>query len=325
MSESTTLPTRRTPARQAEIAFLTLSAMLLPTLSLLPLGGLYLWEKGWLLYWALAALGTVSAVALIQWLALRRATAVVFPAGKAAVTASTDVAGDQTAPSASEHWSNAERAAWRDVKALAARSGSASVTDPDAAWKLATETIDVVSRRLYPDHKHSMWQFTVPEALAISERVSRRLSRFVATHVPFGDRLTAAQIISLYRARSVVDVAGRAYDIWRVLRLANPATAVTHEVRERLTKALMAWGHDQVSRRLVETYVEEIGRAAIDLYGGRLRPAMVSSRPQEAADPGASTELQPPSGTRVPLHRQVRNAASALWRRGAGNSSEKSS
>ncbi len=36
----------RTPARRAEVAFLTLSALLLPTLTLLPLGSLYLWERG---------------------------------------------------------------------------------------------------------------------------------------------------------------------------------------------------------------------------------------------------------------------------------------
>jgi predicted GTPase len=34
---------------------------------------------------------------------------------------------------------------------------------------------------------------------------------------------------------------------------------------------MMQWGRDAVARKLAETYVEEIGRAAIDLYGGRLR------------------------------------------------------
>lgn len=304
----------RTPARRAELAFLTLSALLLPTLSLLPLGGMYLWEKGWLLYWALAALALVSIVALVQWLALRRpAKSTTATDGRSDAARPNAAAPDNASDGAQPHWSPAERAAWQDVRAVAADAGTSVVTDPDAAWSLATRTVEVVSRRLHPGSDQAMWQFTLPEALAISERVSRRLSRFVATHVPFGDRLTAAQIMSLYRARTLVDVAGRAYDVWRILRLANPATAVTHEVRERLTKALISWGHEQISRRLIETYVEEIGRAAIDLYGGRLRPA--ASR--TSAAPLSSTSREEPEAAplrRVPLHRQIRNAAGALFR-----------
>ncbi|HRK18386.1 MAG TPA: GTP-binding protein HSR1 [Hyphomicrobiaceae bacterium] len=305
----------RTPARRAELAFLTLSALLLPTLSLLPLGGMYLWEKGWLLHWALAALGLVSFVALVQWLALRRpASSSATTGGRVDEVRPYGAEPDKESDGSRSHWSPAERAAWQDVRAVASDAGSSVVTDPDAAWQLATRTVEVVSRRLHPGSDQAMWQFTLPEALAISERVSRRLSRFVATHVPFGDRLTAAQIMSLYKARTLVDVAGRAYDVWRILRLANPATAVTHEVRERLTKALISWGHEQISRRLVETYVEEIGRAAIDLYGGRLRPAAL--RPA-AGTPSAASHDDPPSEAlpRVPLHRQIRNAAGALFRR----------
>ncbi len=33
----------------------------------------------------------------------------------------------------------------------------------------------------------------------------------------------------------------------------------------------MEWGRDAVTRKLTDAYVLEIGRAAIDLYGGRLR------------------------------------------------------
>ncbi len=152
------------------------------------------------------------------------------------------------------------------------RADTGTIADHDAALNLARETIETVARRLHPETHNAVWQFTVPEALAIGERVSRRLSQFVATHVPFGDRMTVSQMLQIYRARSVVDTAGKVYDIWRVIRMANPATAITHEMRERLTKAVMTWGRDQVSRRLLVAYVEEVGRAAIDLYGGRLRP-----------------------------------------------------
>jgi predicted GTPase len=34
---------------------------------------------------------------------------------------------------------------------------------------------------------------------------------------------------------------------------------------------MLEWGREHLAKRLAETYVEEVGRAAIDLYGGRLR------------------------------------------------------
>ncbi|MGL4395465.1 MAG: hypothetical protein ACRCS9_02895, partial [Hyphomicrobium sp.] len=148
------------------------------------------------------------------------------------------------------------------------------------------KTVSTVAHRLHPERADAMWQFTMPEALAITERVSRRLSRFVQETVPFGDRLTIAQVLNVYSWRSVADVAERAYDVWRIIRLANPATAVTNEARERLSRALLQWGRDHVTRRLAERYVEEVGRAAIDLYGGRLRVTLAKTRdvsPSEAA------------------------------------------
>jgi predicted GTPase len=65
-------------------------------------------------------------------------------------------------------------------------------------------------------------------------------------------------------------------------------TAATQEARDRLSKALVHWGRDEVARRLVQTYVREVGRAAIDLYGGRLRVSAEALEqyvsPQSAAD-----------------------------------------
>jgi predicted GTPase len=168
-------------------------------------------------------------------------------------------------------WSPLEEQAWRDVVALARRSNPANISTPEGLLKLGRHAVEVVARRLHPDRKDPVWQFTTPEALAIIERVSRRLRQIVVEQVPFGDRLTVAQALALYRWRGAVETAERAYDVWRLLRLANPATAATQEMRERLSKAMMQWGREAIARRLTEAYVSEIGRAAIDLYGGRLR------------------------------------------------------
>lgn len=293
--------TTATPAARAEQVFLALVALALPSLSLVILGGLYLWDKGWLLYWALATLASVGAVALLHGQLSAKPTVV----RDVAATEAADI--DETALS-DPRWSDQERLAWADVQRLAAGVAIERLSTTDGALAVAAETIEAVAQRLHPGTHDAVWQFTLPEALAISERVSRRLGGFVVTHVPFGDKMTVSQFLTIYRARQLVDVAGRAYDIWRIVRLVNPATAMTNEARERLTKALFSWGREHVSRRVVSAYIEEVGRASIDLYGGRLRKAV------PAAVPPGETETAPAAGEPPAATAAVRQAVTALGR-----------
>jgi hypothetical protein len=255
------------PATSAARYILVATALLLPTLSLVPLGGLYLWQNGYVLWWALAAFVCIALVTAAQrWLIVGAVRA--SPANEGAGTAASDA---QDAGLADPTWSPAEAQAWADVKVVASRVDLEKMTDLDAVVLLGRNTVDVVARRLHPSRHDAIWQFTLPEALAISELVSRRLGRMIETKVPFGDRMTVSQFLAIYQWRHMIDKAERVYDIWRLVRLVNPATALTNEARERLSRALFQWGREHVMRRLVEAYVEEVGRAAIDLYGGRLK------------------------------------------------------
>ena len=93
---------------------------------------------------------------------------------------------------------------------------------------------------------------------------------FAIENVPFGDRLTVAQMMAIYRWNGAVDWPRRPRTSGAFCRFINPLSAATHEIRERLSREMLQWGRDHVARRLAATYVKEIGRAAIDLYGGRL-------------------------------------------------------
>ncbi|MDX2288169.1 MAG: hypothetical protein NW217_05035 [Hyphomicrobiaceae bacterium] len=261
----------RTPARQATTMILVASAMLLPTLSLLPIGGLYLWEKGLMLWWALGALVVVITAAFLQRYVLHRA---LTSSGRSRGGANRPLSGPATADDPFDAIaSDAEQAAWRDVQLIARTADIDAFGSAEGLLELGKRTVDAVARRLNPGKSDAVWRFTVPEALAITERVSRKIGVMVETRVPFGDQLTVAQVLTVYRWRNVVDVAERAYDIWRLVRLVNPAMAATQEARERLSRAMFNWSREHITRRIAEAYVEEIGRAAIDLYGGRLRTA----------------------------------------------------
>jgi uncharacterized protein len=235
-------------------------ALVLPALSLIPLGSLWLWERGYLLYWVGAALTVVVATYLIE-------AQLVGAGGTTSSNGTTSAAPE--APDAT--WSPRETAAWDAVEALAAGIDPTGITSRDAVFDLGLRTVETVARNIHPQDQDPLWRFTVPEALLLIERVSRELRPFVADNVPLGDQLTIAQVLKIYRWRSAIGVADKAYDLWRIIRLINPVAAITNEARERLTKKLYSGVRDELAKRLTQGFVREVGRAAIDLYGGRLR------------------------------------------------------
>src|SRR5262245_45071824 len=236
-------------------------ALLLPSLSLIPLGTLWLWEHGYIIHWAIGTCLTV--IAIYQ---LEKRLIVPLPAAPAPDEEAMDP-GDAA-------WTPRQAEAWSDVMSLAASVPAERMTSRDAVLALGLETIEVVAKRLHPERRDPLLQFTVPEALAVVERASANLRTFLIGSFPLGDRITVAQVMWLYRWRGALQLAEKGYDLWRIVRLLNPAAAATQELRERLTRQLYRAGREHLAGRLARAFVKEVGRAAIDLYGGNLRVTM---------------------------------------------------
>lgn len=237
-------------------------ALLLPLISLLPLGWLWLWQHGYALYWLAAAFSLSVVGYLVQAAALRK-TIKQSP--------ELELRDDIDAMPPDPGWTAREQAAWSAVEAVAADVEPSELGDRDRALNLGLRTIEAVARQIHPQDRNPLWKFTIPEALALVERVSADLRPFVIDNIPLGDQLTVGQVLKIYRWRSAIGMAERAYDIWRLVRLINPVTAAAQEAREQITKRLYANVRDQLAKQLARAYVREVGRAAIDLYGGRLK------------------------------------------------------
>jgi predicted GTPase len=235
-------------------------ALLLPLISLVALGSVWLFQNGVLLIWALIACLVTCGVYLLEYALLRRLAQETpeLPARDAG-----------TAPDPG--WTPREQEAWEAVKSLSRQADPNKIDSVDALLELGRQTLEAVARTLHPQKPDPLLAFTVPEALALVEQVSRRLRPFIVENVPLGDRLTVGQLLKLYSWRTVIDYAEQAYDLWRIVRLLNPATAATQEIRERISKKMYEMGREHLARTLMEHYVEEVGRAGIDLYGGRLK------------------------------------------------------
>jgi uncharacterized protein len=232
-------------------------ALALPAASLIPLGSVWLWQNGFILYWAAISCIVVAGIYYFE----RRL--LTPPAALPALEEDTAV-GDT-------RWSPRQDEAWADVKALAANVDPNRLSSRDAVVSLGLETIEVVAKRLHPERGDPLLQFTVPEALAVIEQASGGLRDFVAGSFPLGDKVTVAQLMWLYRWRGALGLVEKGYDLWRIVRLLNPVSAVTQELRERFTRQIYDAGRDHLARRLARAFVREVGRAAIDLYGGSLR------------------------------------------------------
>lgn len=258
-------------ARYIRIAMIAV-ALFLPLVSLVVLGGLWLWQSGVMIYWALTACSVTASLYLLQaWLFDRRKGAPPKSApGQSPLNGEAlNPASNMDAPDPS--WTPAEHAAWQAVANLADTVDPDQLISREALVALGLQTIETVARQIHPEQTEPLWQFTVPEALTLIERVSGKLRPFVTSNIPLGDTLTVGQMLALYRWRSTIGVAQKAYDLWRVIRMLNPVTAATQELREQISKKMYEWGRTQLTKRLAAAYVSEVGRAAIDLYGGRLR------------------------------------------------------
>ncbi len=230
-----------------------------PTLTLVPFGGIWLWQKGYAFYWVIGACLFVVIAFLFQLYLFRK---LEIP-----LNGPVELPEDRAASS----WTPRENEAWNAVLGIAETVDLSHFASWQSFLGLGQTTIEGVAKTLHPEVKEPLWQFTVPEALTLVEQVSLRLKPVVAGSIPFGDKLTVGQVLRIYEWRSLIDIAQRGYDIWRMIRMLNPATAVTQELRERLSNQMYQWGREELAKRLARGYVKEVGRAAIDLYGGRLR------------------------------------------------------
>ncbi len=242
--------------------FFVFLGLLLPTLALIPLGSLWLWQHGYLIYWAAATLFCTALAYIFERRTLGPARQKAIDDAANAVEILDPVDGDPL---------RAEAKAAVDV--FATDANTRTISSWNDLLNTGLETVEIVAKIYHPDRKDPMLRFTVPEALTLVEQVSGRLRPVYEGTIPLGNRLTVAQFAQVYRWRGIYDAAGSAWSVWRIVRTINPLTAATYEMRERLSSSLFQWVKGTISGRLVGAYIHEVGAAAMDLYSGELRKA----------------------------------------------------
>jgi predicted GTPase len=279
---------------------LLIAAVTLPWLALLALGTLWLWQNGHVWAWAIVA----AALALLAWpltrLVRRRHNAEM----RAAL-------GDRAEPSRA--WNTGEREAWSAVLVIADATAPLSFVDADLLLAKAREVVDAVAGRLHPETQAPWAQFSLPDVLLLTERVSQNLRREALRMIPgirfikLGHVLWVKQMVDRYGPIWTVG-----YNLWRIVRgIWNPTSAAAREISGVFDTKLATVFSDRVRARLTQEFVLEIGRAAIDLYSGRLALSEEELRLARERDRAAAA-AEPIAPVRIVLVGQVNAGKSSL-------------
>ncbi|MCW8087976.1 hypothetical protein [Sabulicella glaciei] len=289
-----------------------------PWLSLMVLGGLWLWEAGRVVWWAVGA----ALFALAAWplrVAVRRR----------AIARVTQVAASRRGFDPTED--TAEDIAAREmVNRRAAEAGPLDLTDREAVERTLRETVEAVAAHYHPAAKRPALQITPPELLLLMERLSNRL-RGLIRDFPLLHRTKLERLVSgaefwdrhggtLTRLYEAADA------LWRVSRFArNPASAVFREAARVADVSTFGLLTDTAGREAHRFLIREAGDAAIALYSGRLRMTeaeinAITEPVPEAAPLRLAITGRPGAGVTTlaaALETAAREAGFALLERGA--------
>jgi uncharacterized protein len=238
--------------------------ILLPWLVLLLLGFLWLWQQSAAIWWFLGA-ALVGVVAFALRLSIAKSAKV-----------EAEVMAERASPASSE-WGRRENEAWRDVKQIGRETEPLSFTEAEPITKVLERTVDAVAEHFHPGTPRARWRISVPEGLRMSERLSRRLRSVILNHVPLAKDLLLADV---YGAKEAWDRYGNVSKkvhpysdgVSRLARVVvNPKGALPKEVAQLLVGQVGGFLSRRVRAELTSLLIHETGRAAIDLYSGRLR------------------------------------------------------
>jgi predicted GTPase len=201
--------------------------------------------------------------------------------------------GDAADPS--PDWGTREREIWPHVIALANATPPFTFTEIEPVIASARQTATKVAHYFHPEQTETLAEFTLPEVLLLTERVSRRLRGKALRSIPFVRQMKIGRVLWAWRMiERYGPLAQAGYRLWRLSRVAfDPLTALFREIGghgEDMTSQII---FDRARAWMTEAFVLEVGRAAIDLYSGRLALSPDELREAATADAAVSEKLAP--------------------------------
>lgn len=234
----------------------------LPLLGLLVLGMVWLYQNDWLLHFFLLTVALIGLLRLVAWLALRRGRHELQAASALPVEALVQ---------ANPDWTDTEAQVFHALQQQIAERLSESQSW-DSLPQLALGVLVQAALELRGPGAKAL-DFSAPEALLLAERMARRLRGDLRHYVPFADTVRLASLHWIWKQRHWLRRTTRAANLaWRLKRvMVNAPVAIAQELQNLLlgeASGVLQASSSCVVQRLL---LEEVARAAVDLYSGHLQ------------------------------------------------------
>ena len=280
-----------------QIAPLLLVSVGLPLLVLAGVGLYFVFQQGYLL-WFLVVLATLSlgTKLLLMWFHRRD--------DKFSVQGHTIV-------EPSKDWSVREHEIWSRGNTRI----DECLRDHDEWSGLQTHAIRIV-RMTADEYGCTEWDFSVPASLRMFEEVSRRYRRTLQMHVPFVEAVKVSHLRYAVQNQESIGRVGKTYriarNLWRGLRLLNPAAAVASEVRDYVTGEIFSKVSAETQWQLKKAFLQEVLSVAMDLYSGRFNVDEVEMLSSQITEHDCDRMARPLDPVRVAVVGQQNSGKSSL-------------
>ncbi len=172
----------------------------------------------------------------------------------------------------SSDWSDQELIIWRDMNNEISSMLSASSEWVDLKLH-GISLLELTSRKF----NRKEFEFSIPEALKMSEELSRRYRIILKEHVPYVESIKVSHLNFLLDKKDTIiagkekamPVIGYTMKAWRLYRATDPILALFSEVKSLVTSALFDNVNDNIQSSIKKALLQEVVSVSIDLYSGR--------------------------------------------------------
>lgn len=248
-----------------------LLVIVLPAITLLLTGLVYLWQQNLLLV-VVAAWLVITAIAYALFKHWPTVKARKINANKGLSdnpNAQTDGALPQQLE-AQEDWSDHDNEVWNHC-CLTIEAQLSEQLDWQGLPELALAQLTLISQQYHGVSKNAALDFTVPELLLVISVASTRYRQLVIEYVPYIDKISVANANSLLQHKDNMQTGYSWFNqARRTLRLLNPASAVVGELRDLITNKVFTQASVALQTDMKRLLLQEVTQVGIDLYSGKL-------------------------------------------------------
>lgn len=266
---------------------IALGLILLPLLSLMPLGLLWLWQHDPLIFtWLGCGLAcSMGGWMWVQYLHQKQLVSLV----------------EETKTEPNKRWGERGYGAWQRVQKIAdnVNPNDFPLEHQEKWFDLGKTVLESVARHFHPDSSHPIAEIPIPYVLKIIELVSEDLRLNFVENVPGSHIITIHDIFKGQRFSTLVK---KYYRLYRVLSMPlNPASSLFREFQGMFTKAMVNVAAENIKLWLLQTYIKKVGYYAVELYSGTMVLDEIAFAEYEPAKATPETQQMDSPTREIPL------------------------